>query len=129
MVCTYCHRTGHVEAIFYSKHGFPNQPKQLVGCGILRTPPTKPVVAAGRGGHGGRGLLIHSVQAIPDATVHTIRGGSSGTDCDGVLPGSCVSELTDTQWNNLLQLLGNSETSSVNRLNGKFFVNPCVSVL
>ncbi|GAA0158345.1 transmembrane signal receptor [Lithospermum erythrorhizon] len=104
--CTYCNPTGHVEASCYSKHGFPNQPKASAGRGLLRTPATRPGVAAGRG----RRREFWRAGCRPDNTAASKR----------------VSELTDTQWNNLLQILGNSETSSINRLNGKFSVAPWI---
>ncbi|GAA0152798.1 transmembrane signal receptor [Lithospermum erythrorhizon] len=106
-------------------------PKASAGRGLLRTPSNG--VAAGHGGRGpGSGPVLHSVSGPDAASVHPIQGGGTGSsrgqvaDRDNATASKRISELTDTQWNNLLQILGNSETSSIDRLNGKFSVAPWI---
>ncbi|GAA0149364.1 hypothetical protein LIER_36915 [Lithospermum erythrorhizon] len=107
IVSSFCHRTGHVAATC-GRSG-ASAGGQLSGG------------SADRGGRGsGAAPTVHAVQGGPVLGHDSSLGTRQTGDVSKVVE-ERISGLSE--WNNFLQLLGNSDMSSIDRLNGKSSVS------
>ncbi|GAA0176499.1 hypothetical protein LIER_29479 [Lithospermum erythrorhizon] len=109
---------GHFEDTCYSKHGFPDK-------GGARLGRVQPCDGPAVGGRPSTGCGLGAMQAAPAPVVHAVVGEarSQPSSADSGRSGP-LGRLFDTQWHNLLQLIGNSDSPPVDRLNGTFFCLP-----
>ncbi|CAO2835416.1 unnamed protein product [Amaranthus hypochondriacus] len=114
--CTYCQRRGHEEANCWIKHGYPERWDSRSSRG------------GGRGsGRGSRGFSRNDRRSSGRNDVHNYVSAVSSNE--GVTNTSAASQpslsnITNSQWQKLIELLGNSSLQTNDRLSGEYLTTP-----